>query len=84
MELAHNDRIIIGTNTTFLVKYPGNEDESPNANRINDTEVDWEFAQTELVEALNKDSKIKLDEGDKEREIEGIKIIKIKKKIMFS
>ena len=57
------------------MKYPGKEDESPN--KLNETEVDWEFAQTELVEALNKDTKIKLEEGDKEREKEGIENYRI-------
>jgi len=70
-ELNHNDRIIIGTNSTFLLKLPGHEDESPNAEKLKDEQIDWEFAQSELIASMDEEKKIKLDEITKEREKEG-------------
>jgi hypothetical protein len=70
-ELFHNDRIIVGTNTSFIFKYPGKESESPNAEKIKDIEIDWEYAQTELVDTMNKEKKLKIDEMEKERKKDG-------------
>jgi len=69
-ELNHNDRIIIGTNSTFLLKLPGHEDESPNADKLRDEQLDWEFAQSELIALMDEEKKLKLDELAKEREKE--------------
>jgi hypothetical protein len=69
--LFHNDRIIFGTNTVFIFKYHAKENESPNAEKIKDAEIDWEYAQTELIDTMNKEKKIKLDEAERERRKEG-------------
>jgi flagellar biosynthesis GTPase FlhF len=65
-ELFNNDRIIFGTNSTFIFKNPGFESEE----QVKDSDIDWEYAQTELVDTMNKEKKINLDEGNKERQKE--------------
>ena len=70
-KIYHNDRIIFGTNSIFVLKDHEKENESPNKDKIKVSEIDWEFAQTELVDTMNKEKKIKLEEMSKEREKEG-------------
>lgn len=71
-ELFHNDRIIIGTNAIFLFKYPGKEDVSRNGQKINAQELDWEFAQAELIATMDQEKKIQMQEleGIRQKEVE--------------
>ena len=69
--LYHNDRIIFGTNSIFLFKNPGKEKESPNTN-LNENDIDWEFAQKELVDTMNKLKKIQIEHSEKERQGESM------------
>ena len=70
-ELFHNDRIIIGTNAIFLMKYPGKEDISPNLQKVKENDLDWEFAQAELIDTMDREKKIRLEELEKSRKREG-------------
>lgn len=71
-ELFHNDRIIVGTNAIFLFKYPAKQDISPNNQKIKTQELDWEFAQAELIATMDQEKKVKLDEmeGVRQKEVE--------------
>jgi hypothetical protein len=48
--LEHNDRIIIGTNTVFILKHPAIKNE----NSKNDLEVDFDFAIQERMDTNMK------------------------------
>ena len=66
-ELHHNDRLIFGTNTAFLVKIPGEnmiEQEVP-------MELDWEFAQKELMSKLEKNKKLEFEQYEQAKSQEG-------------
>ena len=69
--MFHNDRIIIGTNAIFLLKYHGKEDVSPNTQKIKDQELDWEFAQAELIDTIDREKKSKLEQLESLRKKEG-------------
>ena len=56
-KIFHNDRLIFGTGSTFLFKYPGRESES----KWNEIDIDWEFAQRELLEKSEKIKKEQLE-----------------------
>lgn len=58
---------MFGTGSAFLFKYPGKEAESKNAS-IPDNDLDWEYAQSELLEKTEKIRKV-----EKEKEAESIK-----------
>merc|ERR1711988_846683 len=47
-ELRHLDRIIFGTSSVFIFKFPGHEDET-NTPGFKDTDVDWDMCQQELI-----------------------------------
>lgn len=67
-ELNNNDRIVFAGTACFLVKIPGKISE--NDEKIE--EIDWEFVQTELIDAMDKDNK-KIEElKEKERELQGL------------
>ena len=70
-ELFHNDRIIVGTNAIFLLKYPGREEISPNAQKVKDHDIDWEYAQAELIDVIDDETKAKMDELESLRQKEG-------------
>lgn len=66
VELQNQDRLIFGTNSTFLVVIPGGEprhDKLPNV-------VDWEFAQEELNSKYDKRKKEEEEEQQKQIDIE--------------
>ena len=66
-ELNNNDRIVFAGSACFLVKIPGKINE--NDEKLD--EIDWEFVQTELIDAMDKDNK-KIEElQEKEREFQG-------------
>ena len=70
MELKHNDRLIFGTNTIYLVKIPNKiEHADPDL----PVEIDWEFAQKELLSKIEKSRKHEYDELEKIRQTEGKK-----------
>jgi len=73
-KLRHNDRIIFGTNSIFLFKNPGRESESADTG-LQDNEIDWEFAQKELVDTMNKLKKMQIEQSEKERQAESIYIL---------
>lgn len=80
-ELFHNDRIIVGTNAIFLFKYPGKEDLSSNGQKLNAQELDWEFAQAELIATMDQEKKIQMQELEttRQKEVEQ-KILEIEDK----
>ena len=51
VELKHNDRVIIGTQGAFLIKIPGT---APRPDTPEEYNIDWEFAQKELTNELEK------------------------------
>lgn len=55
-----------------MLKYLGKEDISPNAQKIKDHDIDWEFAQTELIDTIDREKKLKLEEMESIRQKEGI------------
>jgi len=67
--IQHNDRIIFGTNSIFLFKNPGKETQSADTN-LQNSDIDWEFAQKELVDTMNKLKKTQIEENEKERQAE--------------
>jgi hypothetical protein len=74
-QIFHHDRLIIGTNSIFLFKYPGRETESPNAT-VDENDIDWEFAQKEISSTMNKLKKMQNEQSEKEREVEVLSKIK--------
>jgi hypothetical protein len=67
-QLAHLDRLIIGTNAYFLVKIPG----APELNNaINVEEVDCDFAQRELMQKSEELKKIRNQNMERQRQKEG-------------
>lgn len=73
--MNHNDRIVFGTASTFLFKYPGREGEISESKEGGATgEYDWEFAQRELLEKTEKIKKQQLELFEKEKEAESKKI----------
>ena len=68
MELHHNDRLIFGTNTVFLVKLPGKEEQGEQDLPM---ELDWDFAQKELMSKLEKNKKLEFEEYEKAKSQEG-------------
>ncbi len=69
-ELFHNDRLILGTNSFFLLKYPGAELLSPN--KTKGEEFDWEFAQAELVALTYREKQQKIVEAEMQQKRESI------------
>ena len=53
------------------MKFPGKEDVSPNMGKVKDEEIDWEYAQTELIDVMNQEKRLITAEADKLREKEG-------------
>lgn len=43
-KIHHNDRIIFGSNSIFVMKNPEKAEESPNKEKIKGQDIDWEFA----------------------------------------
>lgn len=68
LELHHNDRLIFGTNNVFLVKIPGKEDQ---CDQDLPSELDWDFAQKELMSKLEKNKKLEFEEYEKAKSQEG-------------
>lgn len=60
--------MIFGTNTVFLVKIPGKEDIGEQDLPI---ELDWDFAQKELMSKLEKNKKLEFEEYEKAKSQEG-------------
>lgn len=69
-EMTHNDRLIIGTNSIFVVKYQAKRDEASGL-QAKDEQIDWEFAQTELIDVMDEEKKIKIAESEQQRAKEG-------------
>lgn len=67
--MKHNDRLIFGTNSIYLVKIP---DQAENVDSELPNELDWEFAQKELLSNIEKTKKIEFEHLEKIRELEGI------------
>eukprot|EP00742_Colponemidia_sp_Colp-10_P006091 GILJ01006518.1.p1 GENE.GILJ01006518.1~~GILJ01006518.1.p1 ORF type:complete len:1181 (-),score=265.27 GILJ01006518.1:214-3756(-) len=75
--LYHGDRIIFGSNSVFLFKYPSKADEHSDRLPRPISEMDWEFAQKEYttVQGLTKNideknAEIELEETRKQEEME--------------
>ena len=73
-ELHHNDRLIFGTNTVFLVKIQGKEEQGEQDLPM---ELDWDFAQKELMSKLEKNKKLEFEEFEKAKSQEGLSFILI-------
>lgn len=66
--MKHNDRLIFGTNSIYLVKIP---DQAENTDSELPSELDWEFAQKELLSNIEKTKKIEFEHLEKMRELQG-------------
>ena len=67
--LDHNDRVVFGTGSAFLFKHPGKETKSRNA-KFAETDLDWEFAQSEIVDKIEKTRRIKFEQFELEKKAE--------------
>jgi len=80
-ELFHNDRVVVGVGSVFVFKHPGKENISPNATLVKEEEIDWEYAQAELVATMDQEKKKKMKESEQlhEKEVkEKIRLIEEK------
>jgi hypothetical protein len=66
--LNHNDRIVFGTSSIFLVKIPSKAMETSGE----PIEYDWEYAQKELMAKVNKEKNGRFEQSE-----QGILIIYI-------
>lgn len=72
IELRHLDRIIFGTSSVFIFKFPGHEDEG-NSPALKQSDVDWEYCQTELMKYNQDLGKEEVENEDKLKEIENLR-----------
>ena len=80
--MFHNDRLVIGVGSVFVFKNPGKEELSPHP--VHDEEIDWEYAQAELIATMDQENKKKTREAEQQQERESTTFYILRSYIIYS